>query len=213
MTGAALILYWAGPIRGAWRKKLDGVLLDVDGTLIDSNEAHARSWSDALKDFGRVVPPEEVRPLIGMGGKQYVPKLRPTRGAKELVRRLKREGLRLIIATSANESELDAMLRQVGLDDLIEQKTPAALRARNPIRTSFKPLWRRRTSCRSPPCSSVTHPTTSKPRRARASLRWRFYAAGGAPTLCAVRSRSTRTRRISSRTSPPAHFRTQRGIL
>jgi HAD superfamily hydrolase (TIGR01509 family) len=139
---------------GPQRKKLEGVLLDVDGTLIDSNDAHARSWSEALKEFGRDVPPEEVRPLIGMGGdkllpkflgveaesakgkafaerraemflKYYVPKLRPTRGAKELVRRLKREGLRLIIATSANESELDAMLRQVGLDDLIEQKTSA----------------------------------------------------------------------------------------
>ncbi len=136
------------------RRKLEGVLLDVDGTLIDSNEAHARSWSEALTEFGRDVPPERVRPLIGMGGdkllpellgvdaesetgkrfsdrrgriflERYVPYLRQTRGAQLLVERFRREGFRLIIATSAWEEELCAMLRQVGLDDLIPQKTSA----------------------------------------------------------------------------------------
>jgi HAD superfamily hydrolase (TIGR01509 family) len=140
---------------GPHRKRLDGVLLDVDGTLIDSNDAHARSWSEALKEYGRDIPPEQVRPLIGMGGdklipqllgvdadsaegkefskrrgqiflESYVPRLRPTRGARELVQRLRREGLRLIVATSANEHELNAMLRQVGLADLIEEKTSAS---------------------------------------------------------------------------------------
>lgn len=56
---------------------------------------------------------------------QYVPKLRPTRGARELVERLRREGLRLVIATSAKPSELEPMLEQVGLNDLIEKKTSA----------------------------------------------------------------------------------------
>ena len=136
------------------RRKLEGVLLDVDGTLIDSNDAHAQSWSDALREFGRDIPAAQVRPLIGMGGdkllprflgvaadspqgeefserrgrifrEQYVPRLRPTRGAKELVLRLRHEGLALVIATSAQEEELEVMLRQVGLDDLIPQKTSA----------------------------------------------------------------------------------------
>jgi HAD superfamily hydrolase (TIGR01509 family) len=135
-------------------RKLQGVLLDVDGTLIDSNDAHAESWSEALREFGRDVRASQVRPLIGMGGdkllprllgvdadspeglrfserrgrifrEQYVPRLRPTRGARELVARLRKEGLTLIIATSAQEEELEAMLRQVGLDDLIPQKTSA----------------------------------------------------------------------------------------
>jgi HAD superfamily hydrolase (TIGR01509 family) len=134
------------------RRKLEGVLLDVDGTLIDSNDAHARSWSETLAEFGRPAPPETVRPLIGMGGdkllprllgvtaesaegkkflqrraeifrESYVPKLRPTRGAHALVERLRREGFRLIIATSAQEAELEVMLRQVGLDDLLPQRT------------------------------------------------------------------------------------------
>ena len=127
----------------------------MDGTLIDSNEAHARSWSEALAAFGRDVPPEQVLPLIGMGGDKllpdllgveadsptgknfselrakifregYVPHLQLTRGAKELVQRLRRERFRLIIATSARTKELNVMLEQVGLDDLIEQKTSAS---------------------------------------------------------------------------------------
>ena len=56
---------------------------------------------------------------------KYVPKLRPTRGAHELVQRLRREGLTLVIATSANPSELEPMLEQVGLKDLMERKTSA----------------------------------------------------------------------------------------
>lgn len=134
------------------RRKLEGVLLDVDGTLIDSNGYHADSWSDAFREFGMDIPPDRVRPLIGMGGdkllpkltgidaeseqgkalskrraeifrERYVPKLRLTRGARALVDRLRKEGLRLVIATSAREEELRVMLRQVGLEDLLERKT------------------------------------------------------------------------------------------
>lgn len=135
------------------RRKLGGVLLDVDGTLIDSNDAHARAWSDALAEVGRTVSVSEIRPLIGMGGDNLLPKLgldpesgegkavsqrrgeiflarevprvRPTPGARELVARLHKEGLQLVIASSARARELEAMLCQVGLDDLLKQKTSA----------------------------------------------------------------------------------------
>lgn len=131
---------------------LRGVLLDIDGTLIDSNDAHAESWRETLLEFGKDIPASTVRPLIGMGGdkllprllgvdaesdrgrafserraeifrERYVPGLRKTPGAAEFVRRLKEEGLRLVIATSAKEEEMNAMLEQVGLDDLVRQKT------------------------------------------------------------------------------------------
>jgi HAD superfamily hydrolase (TIGR01509 family) len=135
------------------RRKLDGVLLDVDGTLVDSNDAHARAWSEALSEFGHPVSAAKIRPLIGMGGdkllptigvdaessvgkavaerrgaifvERYVPHLRLTPGAKELVARLRTEGLDLVIATSAREEELEAMLQQVGLDDLVKKRTSA----------------------------------------------------------------------------------------
>lgn len=136
-------------------RQAEGVLLDVDGTLIDSNDAHARSWHMALAEFGVDVPVERIQPLIGMGGdkllprltgvdaesdtgeaiskrrgeifrRQFVPHLRPTPGAHELVKRLRAEGLRLVIATSAQREELEIMLEQVGLDDLIERKTSSS---------------------------------------------------------------------------------------
>jgi HAD superfamily hydrolase (TIGR01509 family) len=131
---------------------LRGVLLDIDGTLIDSNDAHAESWGETLREFGREISADTVRPLIGMGGdkllprllgvdaesregkafserraeifrERYVPHLQTTPGAKELVRRLRDAGLKLVIATSAKEEEMSAMLAQVGLDDLVTQKT------------------------------------------------------------------------------------------
>jgi HAD superfamily hydrolase (TIGR01549 family) len=131
---------------------LRGCLLDVDGTLIDSNDAHARSWVDVLKDAGFDVHYQQVRPLIGMGGDKLVHKLtgldvdkgrgkelterrreRFTRhylaavkafpGAHELIARMKYEGLRLVIATSAQEEELNGLLERAGLVELIEHST------------------------------------------------------------------------------------------
>ena len=51
------------------------VLLDIDGTLIASNDAHARAWVASLAEFGYVVSFERVRPLIGMGGDKLLPEL------------------------------------------------------------------------------------------------------------------------------------------
>jgi beta-phosphoglucomutase-like phosphatase (HAD superfamily) len=44
------------------------VIFDVDGTLVDSNDAHANAWVLAITDSGRRVEFSRVRPLIGMGG-------------------------------------------------------------------------------------------------------------------------------------------------
>src|SRR6476619_5139081 len=124
------------------------ILLDVDGTLIDSNDAQARAWVDSLREHGYVIPFEEVRPLIGMGGDKLVPALtgldpesgeaqrlsetrsrlfltrelptlRPTRGARALLEHLASIGLELVIATSSKSSEVQALLEQAGVADLI----------------------------------------------------------------------------------------------
>jgi phosphoglycolate phosphatase-like HAD superfamily hydrolase len=125
------------------------VLLDIDGTLIDSNDAHARAWVDALLAHGYVVPFEQVRPLIGMGSDKLIPELtgldpdsgeakrisetrsriflerelptlRPTPGARELLEHMKSRGLELVVATSAKADEVEALLRQAGVAELIE---------------------------------------------------------------------------------------------
>ena len=55
--------------------QIRGVILDIDGTLIDSNDAHAHAWVQAMADNGYDVPFEEVRPLIGMGGDKVLPEI------------------------------------------------------------------------------------------------------------------------------------------
>jgi phosphoglycolate phosphatase-like HAD superfamily hydrolase len=134
---------------------LRGVLLDVDGTLIDSNDQHAQAWADAFREFGYDIPAEVVRPLVGMGGDKLLPKLtgldHESEAAKrltarrseifeatylptihafpcahELLGRLKASGLQLIIATSAKRDELNALLQQAGLDELVEKKTSSS---------------------------------------------------------------------------------------
>ena len=47
--------------------------MDVDGTLLNSNDAHARAWAEALAAFEIQVSFEQVRPLIGMGGDKLLP--------------------------------------------------------------------------------------------------------------------------------------------
>jgi len=130
------------------------VLLDVDGTLIDSNDAHARAWVEALRTHGYVVPFERVRRLIGKGGdkllpeltgldpesgeaerigatrseqflRRELPSLRPTAGARALLEHMLSRGLELVVATSAQDSEVRALLEQAGVSDLIQQASSA----------------------------------------------------------------------------------------
>ena len=51
------------------------VLLDIDGTLVDSNDAHAWAWVDTGREFGYDVDFNHVRWLIGMGGDKVLPEL------------------------------------------------------------------------------------------------------------------------------------------
>ncbi|WP_157270028.1 HAD family hydrolase [Azohydromonas aeria] len=130
----------------------EAVLLDIDGTLLDSNDAHVRSWLDAFGAHGRTFAYGQVRPLIGKGSdkllqellrigdadplsqrlkderrdiflQRYLGALRPTPGARELVRKLRDEEIRVVVATAAGAPELEALLRQAGVHDLIEEAT------------------------------------------------------------------------------------------
>jgi beta-phosphoglucomutase-like phosphatase (HAD superfamily) len=49
------------------------VIFDVDGTLVDSNDAHARAWVEAFAEHGITVAYESVRRAIGMGGDKLMP--------------------------------------------------------------------------------------------------------------------------------------------
>ncbi len=54
---------------------VEAVLLDIDGTLLDSNDAHAQAWSDTLEEAGLQIGSETVRPLVGMGADKLLPQL------------------------------------------------------------------------------------------------------------------------------------------
>ena len=49
------------------------VILDIDGTLVDSNDAHAHAWVAAFADAGITVDYDKVRRSIGMGGDKLMP--------------------------------------------------------------------------------------------------------------------------------------------
>jgi HAD superfamily hydrolase (TIGR01509 family) len=133
-------------------KQIRGVILDVDGTLVDSNDAHARAWVEALAEQGIEVSFEKVRRLIGMGGDKLLPRvagleedsprgkviserrseifksrylhrLKAFPGTRELLLRMRGEGLKLVVASSAKEDELKPLLKIAGAADLIEEKT------------------------------------------------------------------------------------------
>ena len=53
--------------------QIRGVLLDVDGTLVNSNDAQAHSWMEAMSKYGYSISFERVRPLIGKGGDKLLP--------------------------------------------------------------------------------------------------------------------------------------------
>jgi HAD superfamily hydrolase (TIGR01509 family) len=134
---------------------LKGVIFDIDGTLVDSNDAHAQSWVDTFAEAGYEVPFDAVRPLIGMGAdkllpqtigirhdseegkklakrrseifrERYLPKLRSLDGSRDLVMRIKSEGLKPIVATSAQDEELKGLLKAAEVDDLMEEKATAS---------------------------------------------------------------------------------------
>ncbi|MGH2413885.1 MAG: HAD family hydrolase [Microcystaceae cyanobacterium] len=128
-----------------------GVILDVDGTLVLSNDAHAQAWVEAFAVFDYEVEFEQVRPMIGMGGDQIIPKfapelsdkegkgkgianyrtklfinkfapeLTPANGTRQLILKMRDEGLRLIIASSAKAEELKVLLKAAQVNDLLSE--------------------------------------------------------------------------------------------
>ena len=64
------------------------VIFDVDGTLVDSNDAHAAAWQEALAEFGIARDRAAVRRLIGMGGDKLLPTLAGISSESELGKRI-----------------------------------------------------------------------------------------------------------------------------
>ena len=128
------------------------ILFDVDGTLVDSNDAHAHAWVKAFAEAGRPVSFDAVRWKIGMGGDklmpavsglsedspegkristrrgeifqaEFLPQVQPFRGAKDLVAACKTRGLTVVAASSAQADELRKLLKIAGASWLLDGAT------------------------------------------------------------------------------------------
>lgn len=136
------------------------VIFDVDGTLVDSNDAHAEAWVEALAESGRHPSFDRVRPLIGMGAdkllpevagiaadsaegqpiverrreifqRRFLPELRPTRGAHALLEHLRDERMELVVASSATRAEINGLLRVANAVKMFEAKASSDDAARS----------------------------------------------------------------------------------
>ncbi len=131
---------------------ISAILLDIDGTLLDSNDAHARAFADAFAEHSVDVVFDEVRLAIGMGGdllipkvsgldsdskqgkaiserkkeifkERYLPGLRPFPCARELLEQMLGDGFTLVVATSAGKDEVKGLLERAGVADLVPMRT------------------------------------------------------------------------------------------
>lgn len=131
---------------------IEAAIFDVDGTLIDSVDFHARAWVEAFAHFGQDAPFEKVRHQIGKGGDNLMPvfltdrqldafgarlehfrsdlfkhkylhMLRPFSGVRGLFERLIGDGVKIALASSAKPDELKVYKRIAEIEDLLSAQT------------------------------------------------------------------------------------------
>lgn len=127
-------------------------LLDIDGTLVDSNDKHAKCWIAAFEHFGKTVPWDVIRGQIGKGGdllvpdtlnaremrqfgeelqtyrgelwkREYMGSVQPFPGVVESIRALHARGVKLALASSSNPDEVEYYVGLLGIGDLLEGTT------------------------------------------------------------------------------------------
>ena len=130
---------------------MTAAILDIDGTLVDSNYQHALAWYRALRRHGYVLPIWRIHRHIGMGGDQIVAALcgdeveerdgdslrdaeteqymamidevEPLEGARDLIVDLKRLGRRVVLASSAKPDEIEHYLALLDARELADAWT------------------------------------------------------------------------------------------
>lgn len=131
---------------------IKAVIFDVDGTLVDSVDAHAHAWCEAFEKFGHEIKFARMRHQIGKGADQllpvflseeemarigkkleekrsqlfqqkYLPRLKAFPKTRELFLRLIEDGKKVVLASSAKGEELKAYKRLARIEDLVDDET------------------------------------------------------------------------------------------
>jgi phosphoglycolate phosphatase-like HAD superfamily hydrolase len=118
------------------------LLLDVDGTLLDTVYLHVLAWWEAFEEQGHEVSCVDIHRAIGMGSSELVPALigapdeavveghsrgwaplrercRPFHQVPELIREVAARGVRVVYATSGSEDDTEAFRDKLGCDDVV----------------------------------------------------------------------------------------------
>jgi phosphoglycolate phosphatase-like HAD superfamily hydrolase len=135
-----------------WDEMLKAVIFDVDGTLVDSVDGHARAWVEAFAKFGRKIEFARMRHQIGKGGDQlmkeflskseieefgkqlekergrifqcdYLPFVTGFPFVRELFQRLLADGKKVVLASSAKGEELKTCQEKAHIEDLVQEQT------------------------------------------------------------------------------------------
>ncbi len=130
------------------------VLCDIDGTLVQSNWLHAEAWQMAFGAMGLPLELEALRRQIGKGGDELIPvfvpwwkreiveqplkefrkfvfqhglrqKVEPIPGVRDLLLRMKAEGIRVELASSSAKDDLQVMKKVADIEDLVDAETSA----------------------------------------------------------------------------------------
>ncbi len=127
---------------------MKAVIFDIDGTLVDSVDLHARAWQEAFAHFGHEFPVAKIRAQIGKGGDQLLPvflskeevrekgeelqeyrgdlfkrkflrEVKPFPHVRDLFQRLIGDGWKIGLASSAKADELKIYERISHIEDLV----------------------------------------------------------------------------------------------
>lgn len=132
--------------------KLKGLIFDIDGTLVDTNDLHAQCWQEAFDYFGKKIEYDVMRSQIGKGGdllvpdllnaremrefgkkikkyrttlykKNYMPRARPFPRIRELFEMLRDRKVKIALASSSNPDEVKYYTKLLDVGDLLEGST------------------------------------------------------------------------------------------
>ncbi len=128
---------------------IQGVLFDIDGTIIDSIDLHIEVWRRAIRRFGKDCSYEAIRSQIGNGAdeflavffpqdeldrvrgdledyrselfkREYLPRVKAFPRVRELFERIKQDGRKIALASTAKEEEIKVYKEMARIDSLID---------------------------------------------------------------------------------------------